>query len=468
MSRARKPRTPALDPLFVEILSSPDRDRCPRARPVISWSQADPSPFLASIETAAIRAVTLERRGAYHGEWAELDPGRLPDALRDEYSGDDRGDDGGSDVDEAAFEAALAQRWHATRPIVLPGIARALVAECAEEIDEAGDLRDELGAEGGLRRFLEARRDRLEPDFRLIGRRASLADRERDIERVLLESFAPTGRGRPIEDLWLKTGWLSTHDEDASLRLRVSYGAERDDDAARDILRHRLVAELARRLVPCAGAVADDPLLVPLVERLCGERVLFTQSIAYWNSPNGGVRFHHDAFAEDALDEGAWRQVGVCYVQLSGATAWLALSVDDMAARIGEFVEALEEGELPWVRAQLFDDGAAWERMRALSADRARLASELALPGQGVLGPLVNRGPEFTSFLADAGHAHLLEAGDAILLPNRGLSATCLHSVFCASDEIGYSLSLALRPDRESPEDAQMRAARGLRRARRQ
>jgi hypothetical protein len=228
------------------------------------------------------------------------------------------------------------------------------------------------------------------------------------------------------------------------------------------------VAELASRLIPGAAAVADDPVIGPLVDRLSGESVLFTQAIAYWNAPGGGALFHHDAFAEDELDEGAWRQLGVCYVQLSGATAWLALSTDDMAARIGEFVEALEEGEMPWVRAQLFDAQVDWDRIRALARDRARLSTELSLPGQGVLGPLVNRGPEFTSFLADAGHAFVLEAGDAILLPNRGLRATCLHSVFCASDDIGYSVSLALRPDRESPEDVLARDARTGRRARRE
>jgi hypothetical protein len=463
MPRPKKARAEPLDELFVDILASPDRDRCPRARPVLSYSDADPSSYLESIETAAVRAVTLERRGAFHGEWAELDPEQLPRELRD--------------LDQAlsakapsakALEAALAQRWHATRPIVLPGISLDLVSEVASEIDEADALREELSLEGGLRRFLEDRCDRLEPDFRIIGRRATLADRERDVERVLIESFAPNGRGRPIEDLWLKSSWLSTHDDDASLRLRVSFGAERDDDAARDILRHRLVTELSARLVPAAAAVVDHPVLAPLVERLCGEPVLFTQSIAYWNSPNGGALFHHDAFAEDELDEGAWRQLGVCYVQLSGATAWLALSTDDLAGRIGEFVETLAEGSLPWVRAQLFDSESAWERMRSLAQDRARLATELSLPGQGVLGPLVNRGPEFTSFLADAGHAFVLEPGDAILLPNRGLRATCLHSVFCASDEIGYSLSLALRPDRDSPEDAAARETRASRRTRRQ
>lgn len=44
--------------------------------------------------------------------------------------------------------------------------------------------------------------------------------------------------------------------------------------------------------------------------------------------------------------------------------------------------------------------------------------------------------------------------GTWILLGNRGLGETCMHSVFCASEETGYSLSLAVRPDREAPEAA--------------
>ncbi len=451
---ARTPRKQALDELFVDILSSPDRDRCPRARPVISYAQTDASAFLASIEAVALRAVTLERRGAFHGEWAELDSTRLPRDLFDD----------GLALPGPTLEALLLQRWHATRPIVLHGVVE--TESLAAEILAGDALREDLAQEGGLRRFLESQRARLEPDFRVIGRRASLADRERDIDRALIESFAPSGRGRPIEDLWLKSSWLSTHDDDASLRLRVSFGAERDDDAARDILRHRLVAELSARLLPGAAAVADHPVLTTLVDRLCGEPVLFTQTIAYWNSPNGGALFHHDAFAEDALDEGAWRQLGVAYVQLSGATAWLAVSTRDLAARIAEFFEALSEGEMPWVRAQLFADETAWEQLRSLVRDPMRTASELGLPGQGRLGPLVNRGPEFTSFLAEAGHAFVLGPGDAILLPNRGLQETCLHSVFCASDDIGYSLSFALRPDRDSPEDVAARETRGVRRTR--
>jgi hypothetical protein len=36
-----------------------------------------------------------------------------------------------------------------------------------------------------------------------------------------------------------------------------------------------------------------------------------------------------------------------------------------------------------------------------------------------------------------------------MLLPNHGLESTCMHSVFCASDEATYALSLAIRSNRD-------------------
>ena len=50
-----------------------------------------------------------------------------------------------------------------------------------------------------------------------------------------------------------------------------------------------------------------------------------------------------------------------------------------------------------------------------------------------------------TGLLADAGHACVLEPGDAILLPNHGYARTAMHSVFCASEETTYGISLAVR-----------------------
>jgi len=73
------------------------------------------------------------------------------------------------------------------------------------------------------------------------------------------------------------------------------------------------------------------------------------------------------------------------------------------------------------------------------------LEAELALPGCGRLAPLVNQGPEFTALLADAGHGFIVSEGDAIILPNHGYVSTCMHSVFCASEEPAFSFSMAIR-----------------------
>ena len=61
------------------------------------------------------------------------------------------------------------------------------------------------------------------------------------------------------------------------------------------------------------------------------------------------------------------------------------------------------------------------------------------------MGRVVNRGPEFTSLLADAGHALVLHEGDVLLLPNHGYECTAMHSVFCAGDDLrpGFSAGRA-------------------------
>lgn len=438
--------------LLAEILRDPTRDRLSSANPVVSWTDRDEDSYLAAIEACALASIRLERRGRDHGDWAELDPARTP--VRDARP----------ERDSPAARRTRAERWHAARPIVLPGIAGELLDAFADEIDDAAATHEALCERGGLADWIASRSDVLEPDFVARADRGRLADPERDVERVVLSAEPPVGSTAAARRLWCKSAWLSTHDEDRSLRIRFGHGKEGADDGGRDLLDHRLVAELASRLLPETAVATANPALVQIVEKLAGESVLFTQALAYWNAPGGGALFHHDAFAEDAADDGAFRQLGVCYVQLSGATAWLAISTDDLVARIREFADALEDGEQPWVRAQLFEAQGApiggWKRFRALIADDDRVRFELARPGCGALGPLVERGPEFTAFLADAGHAAILRAGDAILLPNHGLTKTCMHSVFCAGDDVAYSISLAMRPDREPPESREADDAR--------
>jgi hypothetical protein len=417
--------------LLADILSADDREHCPGARPVVSFSDQDEREYLRDVHRHARRTIAISRRGVFHGEWAELDAERIIPSPND------------------ASSISFANRWHSARPIVLPGVARDVLRDHADDIQSRDELHARLKESGGLRRWLDERASDLEPRFERRQDRATLYDRERDIERWLFESHSPTGRGRRIRDLWVKSSWLSSHEADDSLRVRVSFGREERDDASGDLLRHRLVATLAGALFPEAIAIETNPELVRVIGGCVPERLLFTQHIAYWNSPEGGALFHHDAFAEDADSVAGVGQVGVCYVQLSGATAWLALSIGDLARRVREFAEAIGDGALPWVRAQLFPNEGSFRRFEELVADQRALLTELGLPGSGKLGALVNRGPEFTSFLADAGHASILDAGDAILLPNHGVDCTAMHSVFSASDETAYSLSLALRLDRE-------------------
>lgn len=403
-----------------ELLFAEDRDVGFAARPVVSFRDDDEPAFLDQLRARGAEEIELVRRGVYHGHWAEL-----------------------AEISGAAHDPAA--RWQESRPVLLPGLVQPLLVELEQRIDEALGDHEILREPGGLRDWLAQASEWIEPDFRLLEREAPLADPERDVERVLLASDPPSGSsGRTVDNLWLKTGWLSTHEDDASLRLRVSFGREVDDDASPDLLRHRLVAELAGRLLPEASALAAHTELTRQLQRLTGEIPFLTQHIAYWNAPEGGALFHHDAFAPTGYDQ----QLGVCFVQLAGRTAWLALSIGDLAERVVELVRYLEEGELSWVRARISEGPLGWEGLVRLVADREALVRELGLPGCGRLAALVNQGPEFTALLADAGHAAVLRPGDVLLLPNHGLGRTAMHSVFCASDELTYALSMAIRSTR--------------------
>jgi hypothetical protein len=399
--------------LFRDIALAPDRERVPEARPVVSFHADDAEEFLTEVERRSLGRYALSRRGVDHGQVAELRPdGLVPPRPR-----------------RRRREVIESERWVAARPILLPGAAeRARVALVSEDVD---GLHARLEERGGLRAFLDRCAGRLAPGFRVLAQEPTLADPERDLERVLVASE------RGPEDLWLKTGRLSTHPEDRSLRLRVSFGEEGDDDASRDDERQALVGELARCVLPGARALDGLDELRAALERHVGGPVLGTQHIAYWNAPGGGARFHHDAFAEPA--EGGQR--GVVFAQLTGRTVWLALSIEELAARVRELVRWLEDGDLPWLREELAN---GWDALVEVARSRTPCLAELGRPGCGLLGPLVDA-PAFTSYLTDAGHALVLHPGDVLLLPNHGLERTAMHSVFAASERPGYALSVAVR-----------------------
>ncbi len=411
----------AEEDLLAELVAAPDRDHCPGARPVVSYHEDDEPAYLDSLDAHTLRRVALHRRGVWHGDWAELREDLAPS-------------------DTFPLEARLSQRWHEARPIVIRGLFTP--TQGAEIGREREGLFEALAEVGGLRTFL--RTVELSPQFEL-GVAQELADRERDIERHgFTWRLDPGASSTPVvSDLWAKSAWLSTHDGDRSLRLRVSFGAEGIDDGSRDHRRHRRVSELAASLFEEAEWLDSHEELRARIDGFAGEPTFLTQQIAYWNAPSGGARFHHDAFDEERLGG----QLGVCYVQFGGVTAWLGLSNVDLAARVLEALEYMDEGELGWVRNALWPTGKSFDRALTLARNPRRCAREIMREGCGAFGGLVERGPEFTSLLADAGHGFLLGPGDAVLLPSHGFERACLHSVFCGSEEeVAYGLSSAIRP----------------------
>lgn len=420
------PRSPSEPGLLGEILGAPDREWLPGARPLVSANEDDEAEYRAALALRQHARFALRRRGVEHGDAVELE-GPVP---------------------PLPTTAALRRRWEAAQPILVPNLASRGLEGYRAELEASLALADELRRPGGLSRWLRSCAPALPAELVVSPRRARPSDPERDLEKVVLAPANARLPGAP-RPLWVKSARLSTHPTDASLRVRVAFGQEGADDASRDLARQRLVADVGAALFPEARLAADDNRLLNLLEALVGEPTFLTQHIAYWNAPEGGALFHHDAFAGD---EDGGGQLGVCFVQLVGRTLWLALPIQDLAARVREFAAYLSEGELPWVAAELFPRAADLDAFLRRVNDHERLLRELALPGCGALGPVVNRGPEFSALLLDAGHGVVLEPGDVLLLPNHGYRRTCMHSVFTASNAETFGLSMAVRALAPRPE----------------
>lgn len=405
--------TPVPPGIFHDVLSAPDRVVTPGGAPVLSLHGDEDPAEIETIRPWIQHTVRLQRRGVDHGDWMVLSPEAA--VAREDHPP----------------EALLDERWFEARPILMPGF---LGNDAAEE---AGPFQT-LSGEKGLREFLTQNMARLGETF-APGSNMHLHETARDLERIKLGAD---------HDLWVKLGRLSNHPDDRSLRMRFSFGREGPDDASRDIERHRLVREVAEVLLPQAKTMATDPWLHERLERWVGGAVLPTQHIGYFNAPNGGALWHHDGFNEPI--EGGQR--GVIYTQVSGRTAWIAMSIDELCHLVREFLEYLTEGDLPWVRERLAPKPAAFDRLISLAKRFPRLRRELGRPGGGELSGLIHAAPEFTALCADAGHGFVLNPGDGLLMPNHGLEKTVMHTVFCASEEPTFAISAAIREDREYPE----------------
>lgn len=403
--------------LLGQLLEDPDRAPIPGASQVVSFRDDDEPEYLAQIEGGAVTRLALERRGHWHGQIAELDPEQVPPA-------------------KLPRPSHLRQRWREARPFVLRRLCADRLREWSTDLHLADRWGTDLLEPEGLSRLLNARLGGRGARFQPGAGFETLADPERDLAKRALDD-----RESADLSLWAKSGRLSDYPDDASVRVRLGAGEEGADDAGRDARARKALRAAGRAALPLLAELDRDRALWKRISEVSGTPLHPSHAIAYWNRLNGGARFHHDAFA----DEGDVQR-GVLYVQLAGRTVWLALSIADLADQWLEFAGLVAEGELPWLK-EAFEEAEVWEpSMAILEAGRVAALRELGEPGCGTLGPWVDRGPEFTAFLIDAGHAAVLHPGDAICLPNNGRLSTAMHSVFCGGPGPNYALSLGLFP----------------------
>lgn len=341
-------------------------------------------------DTAPADAVSLVRRGVDHGAVQFVDASRsLPD------------------------EAQRRSRWDSGRPIFLPGVFREPLVSAThrEAVQETGQVFDLL--RDGTR-FLDFVEQRLwdDPLFRYAGSTVDLED-EREIEKVFVD--VRPGESRIARDLSAKLSWIADDPDDASLRVRFSFGHERLGEWATDEKRALWADEFARRVFPESAVIDGSPIVAEVLGPLLDRPWRLSERIVYSNAPGGGAVFHHDA------DSG---QLGVWFSQLSGSSVWLALSREDLAAALhehgaGALVSQLAEGE---------EKPELWQ---ALNGD-----------------------PSFSARLFAAGHGYRLRPGDALLLPSLGGERVAWHSVWGVGERpsLGHSYGLFPWEGTELPE----------------
>ncbi len=358
----------------------------------------------------------LRRRGRWHGWLAELEPERSG-APRD-------------------LAPAWARRWHAARPIVLPGVLDPRAA-LVEGLAPRQRLHAEIAEPGGLLAYLLTRREALEPRFSLHGHAPPGREDPLRIERVRCTWSADCSRRGPImRDLWIESARPAEHEDDESLCLRIGFGNGERSSNRIELARARRACELAELVLPEVASLQSGDDLAGWVQILTAEEVLFTRHAAHWIGREGGAGFREDIFPEDLLG----RELGACWVQLDGRTLWIALSAEDLGQCVIEFGQRIACPGEAWLLEQLFPKAAERERFLHDLEHPERIRSEVARPGCGALRRLVDRGPEFTAWLADSGHAYLLHPGDALLLPRHGVERAAASACFGVDELPAYGL----------------------------
>jgi hypothetical protein len=295
--------------------------------------------------------------------------------------------------------------WSTARPIHLPGVLAAGIEAFADEIAASHEMFLRLA--GGAR-FLDELATRLSEQelFVPAGSTFDRAD-EREIEKVWVHGVVDGEIA--ARDVWAKASWITADERDASLRVRFSCGVEQLDEWQELSELAPWADAYAEIVFPECATIAGHEPLIEAIGELCGGAVRLSERIVYANAPNGGAAFHADADPT---------QRGVVFGQFLGATAWFALPKRELAALVVE-------------RAHAIGAGALVERLGDVDAALARLGDDDDVE----LWRLLNADPATIGQLVAQGHAMVVAAGDALLLPTHGPDESCWHSVVALGRE---------------------------------
>ncbi len=329
--------------------------------------------------------LALARRGVNHGA---LERGLAPPAVPLDIEG----------------------RFARAEPILLRGWLPISSPRARVEIESTRRWFERLrgGADfsAGVRERLDASASGPKSSARIVGTSVDTAD-PRELEKVHVDSLC---HGRAGRDLYAKLSLIAAEERDESLRVRFSFGSERDGDWQGHARRALAADALAQWVFPESKLFAQHAGLGKLLQRLCGRKVRLSERIVYSNAPDGGASFHHDAEP---------RQLAVVYGQMCGATAWLALPRPELAEELAAMARA---GAIrrPIKRPE--------QAMAALEATDAPW-----------LDLVLNQDPRLTARLVERGAFYKLQAGDILILPSPSRELCAWHSVFA----LGHRPSVA-------------------------
>jgi len=324
------------------------------------------------------------------------------------------------------------QLWDENKPVYLPKFVLNNLSQHKKQIASSKQLFETVAKGGEIEEILDSTEylERLGERFELLATRCD----DGDPQEIVSVDFDVMENGEMImEDVWMRLSWLSFEDDDDSLRFRFSFGMEGYDDVSEDFERQLAAAELCEQLFPESAIITKDKNLNDYLTQIVEGDQVMVERIVYFNAPNGGAQFHHDA------EKG---HLGVVYAQVTGKTFWFALSKEELMDEVTLFLQ--DDSNVAELNKALNDENSVCEFVEQI-ADRDRLSSILDDSTHETISILLNRVQGFFEQLVNNGFGYRLNEGDVILLPQESMKACAWHSVFCLGDEPGQALSYAVK-----------------------